>query len=352
MNIGPHTFTFTHTLTRLTFALALSMTFLSSITHAENSVTPAPAVPMDEDSIAYMKMQPPPAVGPQTPDARREAYRRARLRNQPDLPQVYQIKEYQVPGPKGPIPVRLYRGAGTSLEAALPVLVFFHGGGWLVGNIDTHDWICRSIANKTDAAVVSVDYRLAPEHPFPAAYEDAVAATRWVVANAAALQLDPAQVSVGGDSAGGNLAAATALALRNEGVTKLRAQILIYPAVDLSMSGDYYGRFTKDVVLTDDAMRDYIEKYVPYAALRKDWRVSPLLAPSLQGLPPALFILAGYDPLCAEGEAFAARLEKEGVATTVKRYPGQMHGFLSNAKLLPKAYNAIDEIAAALKGTK
>jgi acetyl esterase len=327
---------------------AFIMTILSSLTYAENPAA-APTAPMDEDSIAYMKAQPPAATGPQTPEARREAYRRSRLRNQPDLPQVYQIKEYHVPGPKGPIPVRLYRGANTSLEAELPVLVFFHGGGWLVGNIDTHDWICRSIANKTDAAVISVDYRLAPEHPFPAAYEDAVAATRWVVANAAALHLDPAHVSVGGDSAGGNLAAATALALRNEGTTKLQSQILIYPAVDLSMSGDYYGRFTKGVVLTDDAMRDYIEKYVPYVGLRKDWRVSPLMAPSLEGLPPALFILAGYDPLCAEGEAYAARLEKEGVATTVKRYPGQMHGFLSNAKLLPKAYDAIDQIAEALK---
>ena len=115
------------------------------------------------------------------------------------------------------------------------------------------------------------------------------------------------------------------------------------------MSGDYYGRFTKDVVLTDDAMRDYIEKYVPYVALRKDWRVSPLLAPSLQDLPPALVLLAGYDPLCAEGEAYAARLEKEGVPTTVKHYPGQMHGFLSNAKLLPKANDAIDDIAAVLR---
>ncbi|HSI10552.1 MAG TPA: alpha/beta hydrolase [Chthoniobacter sp.] len=325
------------------------MTLLSTTTHAENPAA-APAVPMDADSIAYMQQQPAPATGPQTPDARREAYRRARLRNQPDLPQVYQIKEYAVPGPKGPIPVRLYRGAGTSLSAALPVLVFFHGGGWLVGNIDTHDWICRSIANKTDGAVISVDYRLAPENPFPAAYEDAVAATRWVVANASTLQLDPAHVSVGGDSAGGNLAAAVTLALRNEGTTKLQAQILIYPAVDLSMSGDYYGRFTKGVVLTDDAMREYIEKYVPYVALRKDWRVSPLLAPSLQGLPPALVLLAGYDPLCAEGEAYAARLQKEGVPTTVKRYPGQMHGFLSNAKLLPKANDAIDEIAAVLKG--
>jgi acetyl esterase len=166
------------------------------------------------------------------------------------------------------------------------------------------------------------------------------------------LHLDPAHISVGGDSAGGNLAAATALAFRNEGATQLKSQILIYPAVDLSMSGDYYGRFTKGVVLTDDAMRDYIDKYVPYVGLRKDWRVSPLMAPSLEGLPPALFILAGYDPLCAEGEAYAARLEKEGVATTVKRYPGQMHGFLSNAKLLPKAYDAIDQIADALKRSR
>ncbi|EDY16806.1 Alpha/beta hydrolase fold-3 domain protein [Chthoniobacter flavus Ellin428] len=329
------------------FPFALAMTFLAMPLHAQNAFTPAE--PMDADSAAYLKALPSAAAGPQTPEMRREAYRRARLLTQPDLPQVYQIKEYQVPGPKGPITVRLYRGAGCSLEAPLPVLVFFHGGGWLVGNLDTHDWICRSIANKTDAAVVSVEYRLAPENPFPAAYEDAVAATRWVVANAATLHLDPEHVSVGGDSAGGNLAAATALALRNEGAVHLRSQILIYPSVDLSLSGDYYGRFTKDVILTDDAMRDYIEKYVPYAALRKDWRVSPLLAPSLEGLPPATFILAGYDPLCAEGEAYAARLQKEGVPATVKLYPGQMHGFLSNAKILPKAYQAINEIADALK---
>ena len=335
----------------LTFTFIVTLTIAMNISAAAAD-TWTPAVPMDEDSIAYLKMQPAAAVGPQTPEARREAYRRARLKTQPDLPQVYQVKEYEVPGPKGPIPVRLYRGAGASLEAALPVLVFFHGGGWLVGSLDTHDWICRSIANKTDAAVVSVDYRLAPENSFPAAYEDAVAATRWVVANAAPLHLDPAHVSVGGDSAGGNLAAAVALALRNEGATKLHSQILIYPAVDLSMSGDYYGRFTKGVILTDDAMRDYIEKYVPYVALRKDWRASPLLAPSLEGLPRTLVLLAGYDPLCAEGEAYADRLKQNGVTVTLKRYPGQMHGFLSNAKLLPKAYEAIDEIAAALKASK
>ena len=278
----------------------------------------------------------------------REGYRRARLKTQPDLPQVYLAKDYEATGPNGPIPVRLYRGAGTSLTAALPVLVIYHGGGWMVGSLDTHDWICRSIANQADCAVISVDYRLAPEHPFPAAYDDALAALRWVAANASMLHLDPAHISVGGDSAGGNLAAAVALTLREEG-PKLQSQILIYPAVDLSMSGDYYGRFTGDVILTDAAMRHFAELYIPDVTQRKNWHASPLLAPSLKDLPPTLVILAGYDPLCAEGEAYAARLEKEGVWTMIKRYPGQMHGFLSNARLLPKANDAIDQIAAALR---
>jgi acetyl esterase len=331
----------------LILAFTLALTFFSTPkVHAQNS--PATAAAMDADSIAFMKLQPPPASGPQTPDAMRDGYRRARLKNQPDLPQVYQVKEYEVPGADCAIPVRLYRGAGAPVSGVLPALVFYHGGGWTVGNLDTHDWICRSIANKADCAVVSVDYRLAPEHPFPAAYNDAVAAMHWVIAHAGTLRIDPMRISVGGDSAGGNLAAAVALTLRDEKVT-VRSQILIYPSVDLSLSGGYYGRFTKDLILTDDAVRSSIERYVPDAAQRKDWRASPLLAPSVKGLPPTLFILAGYDPLCAEGEAYAARLEKEGVATTIKRFPGQMHGFLSNARLLPRANEAIDEIAAALK---
>ena len=171
----------------------------------------------------------------------------------------------------------------------------------------------------------------------------------WVVANAAKLKVDPSRMSVGGDSAGGNLAAAVALALRDGGKVKLKAQILVYPAVDLSMSGDYYGRYTKDLILTDETMRWFIDLYVPKPESRKDLRASPLLAPSLKGLPPALVLLAGYDPLCAEGEIYAQRLETDGVKTTVKRYPGQLHGFLSNGKLLPKANNAIDDIAAVLK---
>jgi acetyl esterase len=227
------------------------------------------------------------------------------------------------------------------------VMVYYHGGGWVVGDLDSHDWTCRMIANAADCAVISVDYRLAPEHRFPAAFEDSLAALKWVAANAAMLRIDPARISVGGDSAGGNLAAGVALALRDDGTIKLKAQVLTYPIVDLTWA--YDERFAQGVALTNGSMRFYIDAYAPDIAQRKDWRASPMFAKSLKDLPPALVLLAGFDPLCAEGEAYAARLAQEGVATTVRRYPGQMHGFASRAKLLPKAYDAVADMAAMLK---
>jgi acetyl esterase len=302
---------------------------------------------MDADSVAFMAMQPPAPSVPPTPAMARENLRRARLVNQPDLPHVHAVKEYVAAGPVGPIPVRAYRGAGTRDADALPVLVYYHGGGWVVGDLDSHDWTCRMIANAVKCAVVSVDYRLAPEHPFPAAFDDALAATKWVAANAQSLRIDATRLSVGGDSAGGNLAAAAALALRDDNSIKLRAQILTYPIVDLTRR--YDPRFDRGVALTGPGMDAYIAHYVPDATQRSDWRASPLFASSLQGLPPALVILAGFDPLYDEGEAYAARLKTEGVAVAVKRYPGQMHGFLSRARLLPRAYDGIADIAAALK---
>lgn len=197
--------------------------------------------------------------------------------------------------------------------------------------------------------MVSVDYRLAPEHRFPAAFDDALAAFEWIAANAKLLHIDPARMSVGGDSAGGNLAAAVALALRDRGATKLAAQILTYPIVDLTAA--YDNRFASGVALTNGGIRNYIDAYVPNIEQRKDWRASPMFASSLKGLAPALVILAGFDPLYAEGAAYAARLKQDGVATTVKIYPGQMHGFLSRAKLLPKAYDAIADIAGFLNAS-
>jgi acetyl esterase len=314
--------------------------------HANLARTQA-AHQMDSDSIAFMAMQPPPPANPPAPERAREASRRLRLLSQPDLPHVAEVREFAAPGETGPIPLRAYRGSGTASGEVLPALVYYHGGGWVVGDLDSHDWTCRMLANAADCAVISVDYRLAPEHPFPAAYDDSLAATKWVAANAAMLRIDPARISVGGDSAGGNLAAAVAIALRDEGAIRLKTQVLTYPIVDLTAA--YEERFAQGVALTNGSMRFYIDAYAPDTAQRKDWRASPLFAKSLKGLPPALLVLAGFDPLCAEGEAYAARLAKDGVDVTVRRYPGQMHGFASRAKLLPKAYDAIADMAAILK---
>jgi acetyl esterase len=302
---------------------------------------------MDADSIAYMAIQPPPPASPPAPERAREALRRLRLLAQPDLPQVAEVHEFAAPGPGGAIPLRGYRGASTMTSEALPLLVYFHGGGWVVGDLDSHDWTCRMIANAAGCAVISVHYRLAPEHRFPAAFEDALAAVKWAAANAEMLRIDASRISVGGDSAGGNLAATVAIALRDEGAIKLTAQLLTYPIVDLTAA--YDERFAQGVALTNASMKYYIDAYAPEPAQRKDWRASPLLAASLKGLPPALVLLAGFDPLCAEGEAYAARLAADGVETTVRLYPGQMHGFASRAKLLPKAYDAVADMAAALK---
>jgi acetyl esterase len=301
---------------------------------------------MDADSVAFMAMQPKPPAVPPTPEMAREAMRRMRPINQPDLPHVAMVREYQASGPGGAIPLRYYRGIGTFSDEALPVQVYYHGGGWVIGDLDSHDWTCRAVANAAKCAVVSVDYRLAPEHIFPAAFDDALAAAKWVAAHARLLNIDAAHISVGGDSAGGNLAAAVAIALRDEGAIKLRAQILTYPIVDLTWR--YDERFSQGVALTNGGMRAFIDAYVPQSDQRRDWRASPLFAASLKGLPPALIILAGHDPLYDEGEAYAARLQKEGVNVTVTRYPGQMHGFASRPKLLPKAYDAIADMAAIL----
>jgi len=302
---------------------------------------------MDPESSAYMALQPPPPAVAPTPEMAREGMRRARPFNQPDLPHVALTREYQVPGKSGPIPVRHYRGVRTLPDEALPVQVYFHGGGWVIGDLDSHDWVCRAVANAANCAVVSVDYRLAPEHPFPAAFDDALAATQWVAANAKLLNIDPARISIGGDSAGGNLAATVAIALRDEGKIKLRAQLLTYPIVDLTFQ--YDERFEKGVALTNGGMRDFIDKYVPDVAQRRDVRCSPLFAQTLKGLPPALIILAGFDPLYDEGEAYATRLTSDGVDVTVKHYPGQMHGFVSRPKMLPKSLDAIADIAAFIE---
>ncbi len=264
----------------------------------------------------------------------------------PEPMPVAEARDLTMPGPAGAIPLRLYR---PSTDRVLPVLVFFHGGGWVVGDIETHDTVCRHLANGAECAVVSVDYRLAPEHKFPAAVEDAFAATAWVTDNAAGLGIDPARLAVGGDSAGGNLAAVVSLMARDAGAPRICHQLLIYPATDAAMRHDSIARFAEGYVLTRSTMRWFYEQYLRMPEDAADWRVSPLAAPDLAGLPPALVLTAGYDPLCDEGDAYAERLAATGVRVQHRRFAGQIHGFATNGKIIRAAETALDEAAAALK---
>jgi acetyl esterase len=229
----------------------------------------------------------------------------------------------------------------------LPALVFFHGGGWVVGDLDTHDVICRQIASQSGAIVIAVDYRLAPEHPFPAAIDDAWAATTWIAAHAMELGVDASRLAVGGDSAGGDLATVVTLMARDAGGPLLRYQVLIYPVTDLSVDqpspndGVGYG-------LTRDLMRWYAGQYAPAREHRLDWRASPLLAPSLEHLPPALVITAAVDPLRDEGDAYARRMEEAGVAVDSVCLGGMVHGFLTMGGRIDTANRTVSIVAATL----
>jgi acetyl esterase/lipase len=259
---------------------------------------------------------------------------------------VAETRDLTMPGPGGPISLRLYR---SSSWGVLPVLVFFHGGGWVVGDIATHDTVCRHLANRAECAVVSVDYRLAPEHKFPAAVDDAFAATKWVAENAAALCVDPGRLAVGGDSAGGNLAAVVCLLARDAGAPRIAHQLLIYPATDASMRHESVSRFAEGYVLTRSTMSWFYQQYLPTPDDTGDWRVSPLAAPDLSSLPPAYVMTAGYDPLCDEGDEYAARLRAAGVAVEHRRFPDQIHGFVTNGKIIRAAEGALNKAAGALK---
>ncbi|HWB22798.1 MAG TPA: alpha/beta hydrolase [Gaiellaceae bacterium] len=244
------------------------------------------------------------------------------------------------------VPVRIYR-PGDDPEPG-PVLIFFHGGGWVVGSIETHDGIARALANRSGCAVVSVDYRLAPEHRFPAAIDDAWSATRWVLANAAELGLDPGRVAVGGDSAGGTLAAVVARRARDAGIP-LALQLLVYPVADHSFETGSYSEFAEGHSLTREGMRWYWSHYLGDAdGLDPD--ASPARESDLTGLAPAFIATAGLDPLRDEGEAYARRLEDAGVSTVLVRYDGMIHGFLRMPAVIDRAGDALDDLAAVLSG--
>jgi acetyl esterase len=268
----------------------------------------------------------------------------------PDPAPVAATRDWTISGPDGdPLVLRLYRGAGSAASEELPALIFFHGGGWVVGDLETHDQMCRHIANAGRCAVVAVDYRLAPEHKFPAAVEDCLAATSWIAENALALGIDGTRLAVGGDSAGGNLAAVVSLFARDRGTPQLRAQLLLYPVLDCGIKHGSYQRYAEGHLLTEATMRWFAEAYLRGPQDAEDWRVSPLRAADLSGLPRAYVLTAGYDPLCDEGITYACRLREAGVAVEHPHIPGQIHGFLLMGRMVRAAAPALDEIAAALR---
>jgi acetyl esterase len=262
------------------------------------------------------------------------------------LESVPRVEDLVATGPAGDIPLRLYDPIGTG---PLPIVVYFHGGGWVLGGIDTHDGYCRALANASGMMVVSVDYRLAPEHPYPAAAEDAYAATAWLAEHAASLGGDSERIAVAGDSAGGNLAAVTCLMARDREGPALRMQVLIYPIVDHDFDTDSYLRNMIGFHLTRDAMIWFWDLYSPEISQRDQPYASPLRAVDLTGLPPAMVMTAEYDPLVDEGEAYAQRLEAAGVKVQLKRYPGTIHGFARRINGWAHAREALEDVAKALQ---
>lgn len=284
-----------------------------------------------------------------TPAEARRFYRERRTFTQPAPPPVAEVRELSATGPAGPIPLRGYRPMGSTATDRLPVLVYFHGGGWVIGDLDTHDTLCRELCNLSGCAVIAVDYRLAPEHPFPAAMEDALAATRWVRDNADALRVDAARLAVGGDSAGGNLAAVVALALREAAEPQPVHQLLIYPATDQRRGAPSHTSNAQGYLLTRDTMDYFHDHYLPDRAQDLDWRASPLLHANLAGLPPALVLTAGYDPLRDEGLQYAHALSAAGTRTTLVNFERQIHGFITMGKVLDEANDAVRLCAALLR---
>jgi acetyl esterase len=269
----------------------------------------------------------------------RRIYRDTRSAVAPKAPEVAEARLLLAPGP---VALRAYRPAGSKPEAALPALVYFHGGGWVIGDLDTHDVLCRQLANGARCAVYSVDYRLAPEHPFPAAVEDCIAAVKYVAGR-------HRQVAVGGDSAGGNLATVVALDARDRGGPKIDFQLLIYPGTDQRAGHASVTRNGEGYLLTKRAMEYFRAHYLPNSKDYVDWRASPLLAKSLAGLPPAYVITAGYDPLLDEGREYAERMAKEGVEVAYREYSDMVHGFILFGAVLDTANAAVAECCERLR---
>lgn len=307
-------------------------------------------MPLDPQAEAYLQQIATVPAWYELPveDVRKQRVLMAPTMNGPAEP-VKQVENCRIPGPAGEIPIRIYTPQG---ETPLPVFIYFHGGGWVLSDVDTHDTLCRKLANRSSCIVVSVDYRLAPEHKFPAAVEDSYAATCWVAENACSFDGNPTQIVVGGDSAGGNLSAVVTQIAREQKGPALTYQVLIYPATDYfgdAVNNRSYQQNGEGYFLTTEGVSQFLHRYLNNEEEGKDPRFAPLRAESLADLPPALIITAEFDPLLDEGELYAKRLQEAGVPVILRRYPGMIHGFFNMAAVISKANQAIDETGETLR---
>jgi acetyl esterase len=262
-------------------------------------------------------------------------------------PEVARVIDGALPGPRGPIALRRYWPAGVG-EAAIPTLVYYHGGGFVIGNLETHDSTCRRLANRSRCQVIAVDYRLAPEHPFPAPVDDALAAFRHIRDHAPAFDTLPDRIAVGGDSAGGSLSAVVCQQTVAAGEQAPAFQMLIYPATDSTRETESRRTLGEGYFLTADLMGWFWRHYIPAGTDQADLRISPLLAADVARLPPAYVLTAGYDPLRDEGHAYAEKLRQAGVKVTYSNFPGTLHGFFSMTRFLKQGLVANDEAAGVL----
>src|SRR6266850_3220749 len=284
-----------------------------------------------------------------SPKEARQLFRETRPASTPVPPEIGVVRNVLAEGRHAAVPLRVYRPAGVAATTLLPGLVYFHGGGWVIGDLDTHDVLCRQLTAEAGITIASVDYRLAPEHKFPAAVDDAWDATRWVASAADRLGIDARRLAVGGDSAGGNLAAVIALLARDAGAPAIALQVLVYPVTDLGAETKSFADLADGYMLTRDSMRWFRAQYLAKEEDALDWRVSPIRATSLAGLPPALVITAGFDPLRDEGEAYARRLREAGVSVDAVCFGGMIHGFVPMGRLIDTAFRAVTLIAGSLR---
>jgi acetyl esterase len=287
-----------------------------------------------------------PGFFPPLPELRQQLRVMVSLMDEP-APALPRIEDIRIPGPAGEIPARVY--APSAATTPRPAVAYFHGGGWVQGDLETHHGLCARLSKHAGVLVVAVDYRLAPEHKFPAAVEDCLAAYRWLRTKGRDVGADIGRVAVAGDSAGGNLSAVVSQLAVSSGVPAPTCQVLIYPAVDFSLETSSHRELTDGHVIPRDRILWYMEQYLKSDADKSDLRVSPLRAPSLEGQPPAMIVTAGFDPLRDEGRAYGDRLREAGVDVVYREYPGQIHAFVSLTKAIPQGMACTLEIAQYLR---